>query len=177
MCTLSDPLLLFVFFSALSFVLDELNLTYVPAQGKVKILSHACYYTGRDACAVVKLPPLPLLLLLKLHVHRICAGAATAAVVRHRVPDDAICCCDFLHLIPVFIFICSNAMCSNPPLGKCCCMYSLDLPIILDYAHNTCFMHPRKLRACAEPRRAAARRGEALLGTLQQYYTTGGVPQ
>ena len=42
---------------------------------------------------VVELPQLPFLhLLLKLHVHTKSAGAA-AAVVRHRVPDDEICCC------------------------------------------------------------------------------------
>ena len=43
--------------------------------------------------AVVKLQQLPLLLLLKLHVHKICSGAAAAAVyvVRHHVPDDASC--------------------------------------------------------------------------------------
>ena len=42
--------------------------------------------------AIVELPQLPLLLFLKLHVHtKICAGAAAVSVVRHRVPDDAIC--------------------------------------------------------------------------------------
>ena len=34
-----------------------------------------------------------------------CAGAAGAFVVRHRLPDDAICCCGLLHLIPIIIFL------------------------------------------------------------------------
>ena len=56
--------------------------------------------------AVVELPQLPLLLLLKLHEHKSCAGASVSAVVvRHRVPDDAICRCGILHLIPAFITI------------------------------------------------------------------------
>ena len=35
---------------------------------------------------------------------------AAAAVVRHRVPDDAICCVFFLHLIPVLLFIYSDTI-------------------------------------------------------------------
>ena len=45
--------------------------------------------------AVVELQQLPLLLLLKFHVHKKCSRAAAFVVVRHRVPDDAICCCGF----------------------------------------------------------------------------------
>ena len=61
--------------------------------------------------AVVKLPHLTLLPLLKLHVHkRSCAGAA-AAVVRRWVPDEAFFCCGVLHLIPVFISLYSNTVC------------------------------------------------------------------
>ena len=71
------------------------------------------------ALAVVELPQLPLLLLLKLHVHKSCAGAsATAVVVRHRVPDDAFGCCCLLHLIPVFVSLCSNTIYLNVPLGS-----------------------------------------------------------
>ena len=40
--------------------------------------------------AVVELPEMPFLLLLKLRVYsKSCAGASAAAI-RHRVPDDAI---------------------------------------------------------------------------------------
>ena len=53
--------------------------------------------------AVVKLPRLPLLLPLKLPVRKSCVGAA--AVVRHRMPDDAICCCGLMHLVPEFLFL------------------------------------------------------------------------
>ena len=110
--------------------------------------------------AVVELPQMPLLL-LKLHARKGCVGAsATAAAVLHRVPDDAICCWGLLHLIPVFISLCSKTIYLNEALWQCCCMYSLDLPAILC---STQAMLPRKLRACAEPTRAAARRGEAPL--------------
>ena len=79
--------------------------------------------------AVVELPQLPQLL-LKLRVHTSCAGAA-AAVVRHRVPDDAICCCGFLHLIPDFISLYSNTIIFEYTPWQCFLMYSLDSPIIL----------------------------------------------
>ena len=38
--------------------------------------------------------------------HAVAAAAVLllAAAVRRRVPGDTICCCDFLHLIPVFSF-------------------------------------------------------------------------
>ena len=69
--------------------------------------------------AVVELPQLPLLLLMKLHVHKSCAGASAAAVVvRHRVPDGAIRCRSLLHLIPVFISLRSNTIYLNVPLGS-----------------------------------------------------------
>ena len=42
--------------------------------------------------AVVELSQLPLLLLLKLHVHNTSCAAAVAAVDRHRVSNDAIRC-------------------------------------------------------------------------------------
>ena len=62
--------------------------------------------------AVVELPQLLLLLLLKTHAHM--SGAGTAAVVvRHRVPDDAISCCGLLHPIPVFILLYSNTIYLN----------------------------------------------------------------
>ena len=89
-----------------------------------------------------------------------------AAAVRHRVQDDAICCYGLLHLIPVFSF--------SSLKHALFLMYSL---AVLSHAqprftYNPIIhiMHPRKLRACAEPRRAAARRGEdrlyVVLGVL-----------
>ena len=45
--------------------------------------------------AAAELQQLPLLLLSKLHEHKSCSGPAAAAVVRHRVLDDPICCCVF----------------------------------------------------------------------------------
>ena len=69
--------------------------------------------------AVVEVKQLPFLLLLKLHVHKTCAGAAVVVVVvRHRVPDDAICCFGFLNLIPVFLFLYSNTIYMNVSLGR-----------------------------------------------------------
>ena len=69
--------------------------------------------------AVVELQELPL---LKLHVHeKSCSEAAAAAAalgVRHRVPDCPICCCVFLHLISVVLFIYSTTIYVNVPLGS-----------------------------------------------------------
>ena len=61
--------------------------------------------------AVVELPQLPLLLLLKFHVHNRSYAGAAAAVVCHRVPDDAICCRGLLHLIPALISLYINTIC------------------------------------------------------------------
>ena len=68
--------------------------------------------------AVVKLPQLPLLLLVKfVRVHESCAwaSAATAVVVRHRVAEYAICCCGLSHVIPVLISLCSTTINWNAP--------------------------------------------------------------
>ena len=63
--------------------------------------------------AVVELPQLPLLLLLKLHVHNDrCAGAAAA--VRHHVLDDAICCC---FIVTDVFSPYLNTICFGAPLG------------------------------------------------------------
>ena len=74
--------------------------------------------------AIVELPQLPLLLLLNLHVHKnvhkSCAGAAAAVVL--RLPDDAICCCGLLQLIVVFTFLYSNTIYLNVPIWQCGCM-------------------------------------------------------
>ena len=48
-------------------------------------------------------------------------------------------------------------------------MYSLDLPVILYQVLIIYVMHPRKLRACAGPRRVAARRGEAPMVYIKKY--------
>ena len=85
---------------------------------------------------------------------------------RHHVPDNAPCCCGLLNLMSVFYF--------SSPKQKLFPMYPL---AVLSHAqprftYNPIIhiMHPRKLRACAEPRRAAARRGEdrlyVVLGVL-----------
>ena len=78
--------------------------------------------------AVVDLQPLPLpLLLLKLHVQKRCAGIA-AVIVCHHVPDDAICCCGLLHLIPMFLFLYSNTTYLSVPLGSAvACTTSISL--------------------------------------------------
>ena len=68
--------------------------------------------------AVVKLPQLPLLLFLKCHVHDDRCAGAVAAAVRRRVPDDAICCCGLLQLIPVFfLFIQTRFVFNAAPLA------------------------------------------------------------
>ena len=66
-----------------------------------------------------------------------------------RVPDDAICCCGLLHLT-------NKVICTAVPLG------STLSHVQPRFTRNPTLMYkyPRKLRACAEPRRAAARRGE-----------------
>ena len=76
-------------------------------------------------------------------------------VVRHRVPDEAMCCA-------VFLLLDSNTIYVNVPPSRCCRMYSLDLPVIL-YSHTICHHASPQLRACAEPRRTLARRSEAPL--------------
>ena len=108
--------------------------------------------------AGVELPQLPLLL-WKKHACKSCAGVAAAAVVvRHDVPDDEMCCCGILYVIPFFFFRRDLFGCLP---WQCCGMYGLDLPINSILIIRA--MHPRTLRVCAEPRRAAARRGEASL--------------
>ena len=101
-----------------------------------------------------------LLLLLKLHIHN-CAGAAAAVVVRHRVQDDAFFCCVFFAADSIVSFsLFKHDVYECTPWQRCR-MYSLDLPVII---YSIIYVtHPRKLRAYAEPRRAAARRGEAPL--------------
>ena len=85
-----------------------------------------------------------------------------ATTVRHRVPDDAICCCGLLHLIPVFYFSSFkhdlSLMYRLAVLSHVQPRFTYNLTIHIIY--------PRKLWACAEPRRAAARRGGA---PLEQY--------
>ena len=109
--------------------------------------------------AVVELQQLPLLLLLKLHVHKSCAGLDVATVVaRHRVPDDAICCCRFFSPDPsVSLSLFKHDFCECTP-WQCCRMYSLDLPVIL---YSKCMSCILEIYEYAEPRRAAARRIEA----------------
>ena len=93
--------------------------------------------------AVVQLQQLLLLLLLKLHAHKSCSGAATAvAVVRHRVPDVAICCCVFFAPdSSFFFFVIQTRIFVNVPLGSAVactastCLYS--------YTHSILYlMHP-----------------------------------
>ena len=80
--------------------------------------------------AVVELPQLPILLLLLHEQNKSCAGVA-AAVARRCVPDDAICCCGYLHLIPVLLSLSSITIIFKCVPWQCCRIYSLDLPIIL----------------------------------------------
>ena len=86
------------------------------------------------------------------------AVAAASAAVGHRVPDCKICCCGSLHLIPVFPFsLFKHDLFSMYPLA-----------VLLQLQHrfftySTYIIHPRQLRARAEPKRALPRRGEAPL--------------
>ena len=80
--------------------------------------------------AVVELQQLPLLLLLlKLYIHKSCAGAATAVVgVRHRVQDDAIYCCVFFAVDFSVSFLYLNMIYLNVPLGSAvACTASISL--------------------------------------------------
>ena len=97
------------------------------------------------------------------------AAACSGASVRHRVPDDTLCCCGLLHLIRVFSLFIQIRSIFNVPLGStvaCTASIYLRVRIILysEVLHTGIILvHLRKLRAHAEPRRAAARRGEAPL--------------
>ena len=112
--------------------------------------------------AVVELQQLPFLLLLKLHIRKRCVGAAAVVVVRHRVQDDAICCC---------VYFAADSSVSFPLSKHDLYMYMNVVAVLSHvqprFARNPILIihitHPQKLRACAEPRRAAARRGEAPL--------------
>ena len=54
-----------------------------------------------------------------------------AAAVRHRATGDTICCCNFLHLIPVFSFSIHKRLKKNVPLGSSvACTASIYLEII-----------------------------------------------
>ena len=65
----------------------------------------------------------------------------------------------------VFFLFIQTRYIFNVPLGST--TYSLDLPTYNPTIHIT---HPRKLRACAEPRRATSRRGEAPLVYLVCFF-------
>ena len=78
--------------------------------------------------------------------------AAAAAAVRHRVPDDKFCSRGLLHLIPVISFSSFKHDFFNEPLGSTVAFFSVDFTY---NTHHTSSV----LRACAEPRRALARRG------------------
>ena len=70
----------------------------------VRYVHHLCsYYYDIMVMLldIVELQQLPLLLLLKLHVRESRSRAAAAVVVCRCVPDDAICCCVFSHLIQI----------------------------------------------------------------------------
>ena len=89
--------------------------------------------------AVVELPQLPLLLLLKLHVHNSSWGCCCCC----SSSCDAICWCGLLQLIPSSVFSsCSNTNCVLCTAWQCCLVYSLGLPIML-YLQSICIMHPR----------------------------------
>ena len=99
------------------------------------------------------------LLLLLCVLLSCCCCSCSAAAVRHRVPDGVLCCCGLLRLIPVF----SSASLKHDLFSK--------YPVaVLSHVHPRCTynpiihtIHPRSLRACAEPRRVATRRSEAPL--------------
>ena len=111
---------------------------YVPVTYSCCCCCSVCYYPAVAAAAV-------LLLFF-------------SAAVGHRVPDDALCCCSLLHLIPVFSFSSfkRNSYSMYPLLA-------VQSHVQSRFTYNPMIhiiMHPRKLPACAEPRRAAARRGK-----------------
>ena len=94
-----------------------------------------------------------VLLLLPLCVSiLLCCCAAACAAVRHRAPDNKICCCDPVHLIPVIFLLIQKRFMFYVPLD--CTV--LDLPY--KYIHIL-----GNYGQCAEPRRASAHRGEAPL--------------
>ena len=96
--------------------------------------------------AVDELQQLPLLLLLKLHVQKSCLRAA-AAFVRHRVPDDAICCCGFLAPDSSVSFLYFNTIYVNAPLGSAVAFtasISAWNPILIIYGmHPGNYVHTR----------------------------------
>ena len=103
-----------------------------------------------------------------------CVAAAAvllfAAAVRHRVPDDAILLLWFIATdsVSVFSLFIPIIFIFNAPLGSAVARTAS----IYLYSCNTyqyhC-MHPRQLRACAEPRRAAARRDKSPLECFYRY--------
>ena len=74
------------------------------------------------------------------------------AAVRHRVPDGQICCW-FIESDPSVFFLPIQArfLSDGTPWQSC-----------IAFTDTIC-LHPRWLRACAEPRRASARRSEVAL--------------
>ena len=81
-----------------------------------------------------------------------CGAAACCCCSPSCVPDDAIHRCGLMHLTKLFGLYPLAELSQVQPRFTC-------NPILMIH---TSIMHLRKLRACAEPRRAAARCGEKL---------------
>ena len=84
------------------------------------------------------------------------AAAAVAAAVRHRVSDDKICSRGSLHLIPAFFFSSFKHDFFFNTRWQYFRIFSVDF-----FTYNT--YTSSVSRACAEPRRALARRDGAPL--------------
>ena len=77
-----------------------------------------------------------------------------AADVRHRVLDGKVCCCGLLHLILVFVSVHSNTLYFKCTPWQYSRFYILQPPFTFN-TYLVPIIHPRHLRACAEPRRAS----------------------
>ena len=82
--------------------------------------------------------------------------AAPAAAVRHRVPDGTNCCW-FIESDCIYGFL---SLHSQTRFIFNVCTYPL--AVLFVFTASICLiLHPRQLKACAEPRRASNHRGEA----------------
>ena len=107
------------------------------------------------------LPLLCCYILLLLLQQAVLLLPAAPAAVRHRLPDGQIWCW-FIESDPsVFLLFIQTRFIVDVPLGSTCVAFAVSI-----------CLRPRKLQACAEPRRASSRRGEPPSIFIFHYYFT-----
>ena len=150
--------LFFVFVCYFHFFLFQWKNTYDDDWGVVWAIEKSVLYAYRVLLPLLLLLLLLLLLCLLLY----CCCCYSSSAVRHRVPDGQICCW-FIesHHSVFFLFIQTRFILDGTPWQSYCVAFSASI-----------CLHPRKWRACAEPRQASARSGVAPLYHVVSYHST-----